>query len=384
MHRITTFFILTFVFSIGLQAQTEITNASFPVPGDKLETKVAVQVDDSYVTAGGENQTWDFSALSGGIDQVIEYFPTTDAANDSLFPNASCVQFLGAGGGEQFFKTTAREFASLGIVGGNTTGLGFATNTIYDQPYVVRRAMTYDPSDVLTTEAVATLRLALDDLPAGLGDSLGNLSPVPFDSIGFGVSLSRRDEIDGWGKLTIPGETYDVLRETRREERNTIVEIKLPFFGWQDVSDLIGGLTGGAGNFINDTTYSHVYLSEAAKEPIAVVTLSDDMQSAVSVEYKDLGSSGTHIIIDDEIFAMTITPNPTLGPIQVVFEDLPQGDYQLGLYDLAGKLLANQSFSSAKNITLTESSHQLTSGIYFVNLKNAKGELLATEKLIIQ
>lgn len=379
MRIITTLFISAFLFSTVLQAQTEITSASFPGPGDKSETKVVAQVDDSYVTAGGENQTWDFSALSGGIDQVVEYFSTADAVNDSLFPDASCVQFLGATGGEQFFESNSRIFASLGIVGGNTTGLGFATNTIYDKPYVIRRAMTYDPNDVLTTEAVATLRLSLDDLPAGLGDSL----MIPFDSIGFGLSLSRRDEIDGWGTLAIPGKTYDVLRETRREERTTIVEAKVPFFGWTDVSDLVGGLTGGAGNFINDTTYSHVYLSEEAKEPIAVVTLSDDMQSAVSVTYKDLGFSGTHII-DDGLFEMTITPNPTSGPVRVVFEDLPQGAYQLGLYDLTGKLLSNQSFSSAKNITLTESSNELTSGVYFVNLKNAKGDLLATEKVVIR
>ena len=382
MRFTTTLLTFVFLFFGGLQAQTSITSASFPGPGDVLKTLVAVQPNGNYAVDGGENQSWDFSGLDGNVEQVVEYFDPGDAMNAGLFPNAACVQFLGQGAGEQFFESNARQFASLGIVGADLTGLGFNTNSIYDEPYVIRRVMNYDPNDVLETRATAGVRLALDDLPGGLGDSLQNLSPIPFDSIGFGISFERRDVIDGWGTLKIPGGTYEVLRETRREERKTLVEIKLPIFGWSDVSDLIGAV-GGGGNFANDTTYSNVYLSNDAKEPIAVVTLSEDMQSAMSVAYKDLESSKVHII-DDGLFEMTVSPNPADGPINVIFENLPQGEYAVELFNLSGKLLERQSFSFSKNITLQESSNQLRAGVYLLSLKNAEGKLLATEKVVLK
>lgn len=376
--------LLSILFLNSTQAQTEITSTSFAQPGDVLKTTFTTQVDASFVNDGGENQTWDFSSLRGDIKQEIEYFSPADATGANLIPDATCVQFLGQGGGEQFFEATTEHFAALGIIGGNTTGLGFVSNTIYDKPYIIRRAMTYRAGDILTTEAKATIRLSLDDLPAFIADTIGSVAGGFIDSIGFGVELNRRDVIDGWGTLKIPGGTYDVLRETRREERRTIIEVKVPFLGWQDVTGVATGAIGSAGNFANDTTFTQVYLSNEAKEPIAAVTLSDDMQSAFSVEFKDNGVTGTHIITDDGVIEMSVTPNPATGPINVTFENLPKGDYQIGLYDLKGKLLRNQLFSSSKNITLTESRDALQSGIYFISLKSTNGTLLATEKLVIQ
>lgn len=384
MRFFTLLFSVLFLTSYSTQAQTEITSASFAQPGDVLKTTFTTQADASFVNDGGEDQTWDFSSLRGDIKQEIEYFSPADATSANLIPDATCVQFLGQGGGEQYFEATSQHFAALGIIGGNTTGLGFVSNTIYEDPYILRRAMTYRAGDILTTEAKATVRLSLSDLPSIISDSLGSIGGGLIDSIGFGVELNRRDVIDGWGTLKIPGGSYDVLRETRREERKTVIEAKAPFVGWIDVTEIAIEAIGDAGNFANDTTFTQIYLSDEAKEPIAVVTLSDDMQSASSVEFKDNGVTGTHIITDDGVIEMSVTPNPATGPINVTFENLPKGDYQVGLYDLNGKLLRNQSFSSSKNITLTESRDALQSGIYFISLKSANGTLLATEKLVIQ
>lgn len=381
MKKITTLSILMICLSANaILAQTVITSASFPEAGDVLKTRIATQLSGNYVTPSGGDQTWDFTGLSSDIEVETEYFDAADADSSAVFPTAQV--YTQRGLGEEFFESTDDHFGSLGITANDPVGLGFSANTIYDEVFIDRVAWEFGNAPV-ATEAFFQSRFALADLPDFLADTISGLSPIPIDSLGFGVRTERSMEVDAWGTLEIPGGTYDVLRVVRTDIRNTILESKVPFLGWTDVTDLLAGAGGGFGNFGSDTSYAHLYYSNDSKEPIAVVNLSDDLQSANSVQYKNNGISST-IIIDDEVLAMTIAPNPTSGEVVIEFSDLPKGDYQLQLVGTHGKLLKNRLITGNGKYSINESLREFANGTYFWVLKNQEGNTLKSYQLIKQ
>ena len=366
-------------------AQTEITNASFPVAGDVLKTLI---LDNPNITADFQAEldaNWDFSNLTA--DDVFEemYSDIADAEFAAMFPEATT--FQGEDGfGEAFFKGTDTEFSFLGFAGTDLTGLGFGADLVYSTPYVVRRAMSFRLGDQFTTSTEARSRVAVSDLPDFITDSLLSMSPVPIDSMGIGLSIDRNDFTDAWGKVAIPGGTFDVIRQKSTEITNTIIEVKVPIFGWQNLAELLGGL-GGGGDFGfggSDTTITYQYLSNDAKEPILVLTLDNEETEVVSAEFKDMGviTVGTHFI-DEQPFEFTISPNPTNGPVVVEISDLPFGEYQLVLFDLNGKMIQKEIILGENNYKNGYDFNHLTQGTYFLSLKNKNGQTIATEKFIL-
>ena len=374
--RIAITLIMGLVMHIGLIGQTVITNASFPEPGDVLKTLTAARPVGDFIGGSGANQTWDFSNLTAQFEAEEEYLDLAGAEFDSLFLNATTYQSLGFGQGEAFYQSSDTEFSFLGFGGIDFVGLGFGSNLVYTDPFVERRAMTYQEGERFSTSTSTVSRLSIDDLPEALADSLLAMSPFAFDSIGVGISNEREDVIDAWGTIMIPGGSFDVIREKRIEYSSTVIEIKVPIFNWFNITDLIG--FGGL-----DTTTTYQYISNDAKEPIAIVTMSNDESDVQSVEFKDMGviTVGTHFI-DEQAFEFTVSPNPTDGPVTVSITDLPKGDYQLAVYDLNGKILKNEAFKSDTNFNYQFTN--LASGTYFFSLKDAKGQQIASEKLIIK
>ena len=381
MKKITTLSILMICLSANaIVGQTIITSASFPEAGDVLKTRIAAQLTGDFVTAAGADQTWDFTSLASDVEVETEYLDAANADSAAVFPNAQI--YTQRGLGEEFFESTDDHFGSLGITANDPVGLGFSANTVYDEVFIERVAWEYGDAPV-ATEAVIQSRFALADLPDFLADTISGLSPIPIDSLGFGVRTERSMNLDAWGTLEIPGGTYDVLRVVRTDIRNTILESKVPFLGWTDVTDLLAGAGGGFGNFGSDTSYTHIYYSNDSKEPIAVVNLSDDLQSANTVQYKNNGISST-IIIDDEVLAMNVAPNPTSDLVTVEFSDLPKGDYQLQLVSANGKLLKNRLITGNGKYSINESLRDFANGTYFWVLKNQEGNTLKSYQLIKQ
>ena len=362
-------FILVFTINMSLFAQTEITSASFPEAGDVLKT---LTLDDPNIPADFRAEldaNWDFSDLTanGAFEEI--YLDIAEAQFDSLFPEATTFQG-GDGFGETYFRGTDTEFAFLGFAGTDLTGLGFGSDLVYSSPYVIRRAMSFVLGDQFFTSTQAISRIGVTDLPDFLQDSLLANIPIPIDSIGVGVTLERSDFTDAWGKVSIPGGTFDVIRMKSTETTNTVIEVKVPIFGWQDISGFLGG-GGGPGFGGIDTTVTYQYISNDAKEPILVLTLNNDETEVEEAQFKDLGvvTVGTHFI-EETPFEFTISPNPTDGPVVVEISDLPFGEYQLVLFDLNGKIIQKDAILGENNYRNNYQFDHLTAGTYFFTLKN--------------
>src|SRR5690606_9043628 len=80
--------------------------------------------------------------------------------------------------------------------------------------------------------------------------------------------------------------------------------------------------------------------------------------------------------------AFEIFPNPSKKSFHLNFEPLGENSssgYLIKIIDLTGKTVYQSSVSKGEN-RLT---HQLNAGMYMVQLQNAQGELLKSEKLVV-
>ncbi len=280
MKQLYTF--LLFLSVVAANAQISLDNSYFPAPGDILRTSTALEFPPNMFIPGNTgSQTWDFSALQAF--EINEVFVKNAAEGEGAanFPNAEIVMVDGFSGAEEYVNVTGSEFEIIGYFGPDPTGLGVDVATNLEKPIVERIApLTF--GNFFSTESAFAVRFGWSDLPTALLDSFLNL-PIQPDSLGIVFGSTRNDVVDAFGTLTIPGGTYEVLRQKRTEERSTKVEVKVPFLGWLDVTDLVP-----FGNIGDQTVVSYHFFSNEAKEAIARVYLNATEDTIQNIIYKKI------------------------------------------------------------------------------------------------
>ena len=227
-----TFFSFLF-FTTTLFGQIQITDAYFPVSGDTLYyafDALPGQVDLST----GADKTWDYTNLQGRTTRSI-YAEAATGDSAYLFPTADMVITEGSLG-ESYFKSSDREHVLLGYIGGAPAAFDqLQVNVRFSPPYVERHApLNYE--DQLNTTSSISLPIAFDELPSFITDSLANFQP---DSVRLRIAIDKEHEVDGWGTITTPDGSYEVLREKVTEYRNTRVDVLVtlgPLSSWQDIT----------------------------------------------------------------------------------------------------------------------------------------------------
>ncbi|MCB0663633.1 MAG: T9SS type A sorting domain-containing protein, partial [Saprospiraceae bacterium] len=267
-------------------------------------------------------------------------------------------------------------------VGSDISGLGIGDIAAFNQPYVLQRAPLSYTSGNFSTTTSATVRFSLNDLPDAIKDTILANVPLNLDSMGFGISLTRQDDVDAWGTLEIPGGTYDVLREKRVEIRAGVLEAKVPFLGWTDVTPFIMAI-GGLGAIGNDTSVMYYYHSNISKEPIALVSMDATGQNITSIQYKD----GARTVGANELFlsadAFTLSPNPVQDVAAITIKGLEKGNYTMTFFDLNGKQQMVENFEGrASSTQLSTNVSGLKKGIYLVTVADVNGGVLGSLKLI--
>ncbi|MEL7223024.1 MAG: T9SS type A sorting domain-containing protein [Bacteroidota bacterium] len=360
-----------------LSAQITLQSTDyFPALGDTLKTMIDTAPEGVTVTAPGGDQNWNFSALQSGFSQVrYSVDPETGNVSDS-YPNADVlVEQEGAGAG--YYTSDENAFATIGFSGGDPLGLGFNINAPFDPPYVERWAPLAF-FDLRNTDGALRVTLPADELPTEL---LGELPLTP-DSVRVSITSTRTDLIDAWGTLTIPGGTYEVLREKRIEERSVTVETKIGSFPWIDLTPQILELLM-IGELEEQTLVSYTFWSNQAKEPIAIINLNADETEIESVEFKDNDVVTNTITVNAQEPAIAVYPNPAMIEARVEFANMPSGNYTLSFFNLAGKrVLANQYYINGYHLAKVNVT-QLPKGIYLYTVRDQNGKRLTTNRLIV-
>lgn len=374
-------FILTvFTFSLltTLSAQITITAADyFPALGDTLLTSVDLQPENITITPAGGDQTWDFTNLEEDFDLLNIIGDPDTGTVAGQYPAAQLLITQEGGVGEGYYTSTDNAYSVIAYAGADPLGFGLEVSAPFDPPYVERWAPLAF-FDVRNTNSSLQISIDADQLPSAILDSL----PVSPDSLRVSINTSRTDVVDGWGNLSIPGGSYDVLREKRTEFRDLRLEAKVGFFPWVDVTDVVVGLLM-LDELGEDTSITYNYWSNLEKEPIAIVTMNNDETAVQQIEYKQIEIVSNTFVAASAQPTAKVYPNPAIVEARFQFENLPNGNYQLELYDLTGKRIWQRSISARGTHEERLDVTDFPKGLYLYSLKNASGQPVLTNRLLV-
>ena len=369
----TAIFIILGTFTITA-AQITLNNSHLPVIGDTL--KMATDEIPTNISLGdsGPDQIWQFSNLQAPFSQnyTVERLSTEEA--QEAFPDADyLIRFSETLIG--FYKVEGNYLRYLGTQGVDPLQFGLNINARIDNNGLIERKIPLQYGDTYESEGTMDLPFASNDLPDAILEQL----PIRPDSFRILSTINRSSTIDGWGTLLTEAGNFKVLRENRTETTTITLEAKFSFLPWQDITELLpeNELLG------ERVIKSFHFLSDSAKEPIAVVYTNADESKIERVEFKSgdiLTSTPTIKTSRPNVLAF---PNPAIISVRFQFSNIPAGNYQLKVFSLLGKELWGKSYYINGNRTEKVDITYLQKGAYFYSLINESGKTLMTRKLIV-
>ncbi len=367
----TAFVLLTS--TIWLHAQITVTNAAFPAAGDTLKTATDLNPDGVTITPPGGPATWDFTGLAATFKSEATFQAATEGNAFADFSNAELVSIGVGGQSETYYDITATTFSNLGFYGSDPTG-GLPIQTAFKfTPPVPERRAPLNFIDNYMAQTSLNIALPIDSILGALLAQLGVPAGLA-DSLRIRVTASRNELVDAYGTLTIPGGTYDVLREKSTEYRSTSLDIHV--FGlWIDVT-----AQAGAGSGLGqDTTIAYNFISNTEKEYIAIVEMDNANSVVQQVEYKDNNViSGNNDVVTTKPEVL-VSPNPATGFAVFELKHFSTGNYSLRLLDAQGReVLVKNIGLGAESISL----EALGLGTYFYQVSDEKNRVQATGKLL--
>lgn len=370
------YIILAFVAStVWLHAQITVTNASFPAAGDTLKYATDLSPEGVTITSPGGPATWDFSVIVPNVKTEIVFKSASEGNPLADFPTADLVSTNGGAQGETYYDVSANTFANLGFYGADPTGGGLPIQSSFQfSPSVPERRAPLNFIDNFLAETSLNIALPID---SALGAILAQLG-VPAglaDSLRVRVTASRYELVDAYGSLTIPGGTYDVLREKSTEYRDTHLDIHT-FLGWIDVTAQAGGAGTGLGQ---DTIVAYNFISNTEKEYIAIVSMDNSGSTVQQVRYKDNGIASANNEVVGSKPQVLVSPNPAQEEAVFELKNFAIGNYGLRLFDARGNLVLVKKLSQGSE---SVSLQNLGQGTYFYQVLDERNQVKATGKLL--
>ncbi|MFK7969876.1 MAG: T9SS type A sorting domain-containing protein [Bacteroidia bacterium] len=87
---------------------------------------------------------------------------------------------------------------------------------------------------------------------------------------------------------------------------------------------------------------------------------------------------------EDFTFELTAFPNPTADWLSVSSEKLEAGTYIVGVYDLLGNLVREESHTIERTLEFKIDMRTYASGVYFVSIKHADKPVIASAKRVVK
>ena len=370
------FFLFAFLcLSIALEAQITVTNSTFPQVGDTLN--LAVHANPAIqITAPGGPYTWDYSGLEALVDQQIIFRP----ASEGSIAVSGATMFAGYPGGiENYYSSSANAFLLLAVKG--PVGQVFGVESVFHySPPRVERSAPLNYQDVNSFTSNLLVPFSTENIPSEIIDSLG--LPVVPDSIRLRIASQLTSEVDAYGTVQLPDGDFEALRVKRTEALDTRVDVLLPFFGWQDVTDVLlsGGLIPGIGN---DTIVTYQFLSDTEKEVLVEASMDSTGQNVQQVIFKNgdaVNAAKDRSIARGEL--LRLYPNPFSDVLNFEARDQLPGALQIQFFTADGSLVKtiDVTTSSPASVNLAG----LPVGSVLFKLVNDRGEVLQSGKLIKQ
>jgi hypothetical protein len=168
---------------------------------------------------------------------------------------------------------------------------------------------------------------------------------------------------------------------------NNIVQIQLN--GQSVNSSSVIWTTSGDGLFLNPSSLTAIYYPGANDRSSSHVTLT--LTASPLPPCTPQATSTRHITFDpctgipdagNDVFSISIRPNPSNGFINLIVSGLKTGDVSLNIMDLSGKVVFHEMFTATGSKVISKIDlSQFQKGIYFVKVQT--DTQVKTEKLIM-
>jgi hypothetical protein len=341
--------------AIGI-SQPIFTSADVAAVGSTTTFRTTYSLADTAISfTSGENQAWAITPPALGLEEdtlTINYLNPADVPGAETVPGCNLVQqFLSTIDGDYYF-----EF--LGITPQAYANLAFSSETnqeieIYEEPEVVFELPLENGDEFSTTSVDSfTFFLGFDGI----------------DSVKSIYTTTDLNEVDGWGTLTIAGDSYNVLMikviynfsiTTYHYIDGSWVfqstEEELPELNYLFISPDFGGFVASAGSYDDGKGGIGTYISYLIESEITTSTTSPENQ------------------------VLKLFPNPAQDYFQFTFDNKDAS--LMSLYDINGRLILEKGMNS--DVSNFVDVTTVSPGFYFLKITNSKGEILGNQKVVI-
>ncbi len=361
------------IFTLNAEAQITVSASTFPQIGDTLNLAVHVNPGIQMTAAGGP-YVWDYTSLEAQVDQQVIFRPASEGSIS--VPGAGMFAEY-PGGIENYYSTTPNGFLLMAVKG--PVGQVFGIESVFQySPPREERTAPLNYQDLNSSSSNLLIPFSTENIPSEIIDSLG--LPVVPDSIRLRITSQLTDEVDAYGTVQLPAGDFEALRVKRTEALDTRVDVLLPFFGWQDVTDIL--LSGGQiPDLGSSTIVSYLFFSNSEKEVLVEAIMdstAQDVQQAIFKTGDAVNAAKEKPAANGEF--LTFYPNPFSGVLHVQANEPALGAVEVRLYSVDGKLL--KSFTLLPGSTKTPDLTELSSGTFIYKVLNEDGETIQRGKLL--
>jgi hypothetical protein len=339
--------VLCFTFK-GVNAQITIGTADLPSANDTFRLSVANPPAGADFTLTGANYNWDFSQLVPQSQRVDTFFPVSATGNfQFLFGFSSNLATkggnfnvgtgpVGATGTDvyNFYKNSTASYAQ--------TGLGASFNNL-PIPSI------FNPKDL-----VYSFPLSFGDRDSCFSSYALDLSPL---GIYFRGDRNRINVVDGWGTLTTPFGSRNVIRV-----KTTVVEVDSIHI---DTFGIVFGTT-----LPPTTTVEYKWL--AAGEGVPFLQANTGQNGTVNqIIYRDQRRSLIGVEEIDAADGLEVYPNPSSDALFISNSNSKRFSCSLSLLDVQGKVVLSRSLEMLPGETARiDYEGRLSPGQYVLHLQS--------------
>lgn len=341
------------VLSLTASAQITIGPADMPVAGDtvRFQNTAAIGLDPTPTEAGF---IWDFSMLTPdieGADTCVAVSATPFLFqlyfnNPFIYPEYDA-DFAVRGQGFNFQQLTVSDlydYFKNNAAGFRNVGFGANVNGV--------------PTSVRRTPIDWVYRFPLNYGDMDTSASAFSLTVPTFFS--FTQQQTRYNEVDGWGTLYLPADTFEVLRV-----KSTLMRTDSIF-----IQQFNTGFT-----IPEPETIEYKWLAAGMDEPVLQInTVGGQATTARFYYHPDDIITSVSAMVAQDVFSCS--PNPANDALRI---QLPNGTSRVEVIDARGRAVKNVPTQSA---SLVLSITDIEPGGYVLRVSGAKG--VRSERFIVQ
>lgn len=304
------------------------------------------------VASTGADFTWDFSDLTPSTVGVTYFEDPTDTdplyfflwlSSDVAQQSTADVvnEFITIEDIFNFYKLDDEEFSQTGFAG-----------TFSDIPLPI----AYDNNEILY------------EFPSAYNDNSSSEAGFSISVPGFGgwsEHRSRTNENDGWGTITTPSGTYDVLR--------TKSEIAILDTFSFDIFEIPFAYTA----------IEYRWMAKNEGMPVLQINAQEvfGFETTTQVMYKTADVIDA-ITSNEVVQHLVVSPNPAADQTSIQFNSSENNDLLISITDVNGNILLEKhtQILSGKN-SIVADLQTFSGGIYFISLYE-NNQLVASQKII--